>query len=204
MPLHFKAGSGSKEFQSLPAGSHILICNLVAYMGLQPGSKMYPDPKHKLYIRWEAPEELMSDGRPYVIGKKFTASMHEKANLRILLEGWRGKRFSDAEAEQFDVSTILGKAGMGNVVENEAGYMNLAAMSPLPKGVSAGKARNELVCYMEDDRSQFDSLPEWLQKEIESQLLKKAPPKVETDQFITDAESEFADSMHITDEDIPF
>lgn len=202
MPLTFKAGGGNGDFKSVPSGSHIAICNIVADMGLQPGSKTYPDPKHKVYIRFEVPAERIDydrDGKkisgPIVIGQAFTASMHEKATLRKYLEGWRGRKFSDDEAEKFDVSAILGKACMITVVENVVGdkvYSNISSIGQLPKGIAAPMPENDLVYYAEDDQAKFGLLPEWLKEKISNQLTRRA---------------ETSTNMHdvgITDDDIPF
>lgn len=202
MALTFKAGSGGGDFKSVPPGSHIAICNIVADMGLQPGSKIYPDPKHKVYIRFEVPAERVEyerDGTkingPIVIGQAFTASMHEKATLRKYLEGWRGRKFSDDEAEKFDVSAILGKPCMLNVIENVVEgkiYSNINSISPLPKGVPAPMAENDLVYYAEEDTSKFGLLPEWLKEKINTQLTRRPEP------------NRNIHNEDITDEDIPF
>jgi len=204
MPLTFKVNAGSGEFKSVPAGSHIAICNMVADMGLQPGSAAYPAPKHKIFVRFEIPEERVQyekDGRkvdqPAVIGQQFTASMHEKATLRIRLEGWRGRKFTDEEAGNFDVSTILGKACMLSVVESVVGdrvYANIASISPLPKGVPSPTAENPLIYFAEENPDTFSQLPEWLREKINGQLERKpaAPPSYNFD------------DTHITDDDIPF
>lgn len=201
MPLTFKV-TGSGDFKSVPAGSHIAVCNLVADCGLQPGSQAYPTPKQQLYIRFEVPAERVDyekDGKklngPVVIGAFFTASMHEKATLRKRLESWRGRKFTDEEAGNFDVSTILGKACMLTVVENVVGdrvYANIDSISPLPKGVPAPSAENPLLYFAEDEQTQFAALPEWLAKKINGQLERKPDPQPNHH------------GAEITDDDIPF
>lgn len=178
--LKFKASGGGEDFKRAPAGSHIAVCNLVADLGLQPGSRAYPSPKHKLYVRFEIPAERVEyekDGKqvegPITIGSYYTASMSEKATLRKHLEGWRGRKFSDAEAEDFDVSAILGKACMLSVVENDHDgktYSNIASIGGLPKGMPVPTAENPLLYYAEDDKSKYEKLPEWLRKKIDEQL----------------------------------
>jgi hypothetical protein len=226
MPLKFKVSGGASDFKSVPAGSHIAVCNLVADLGLQPGSGLYPAPKQQVYLRFEVPAERIDyerDGKklsgPVVIGSTFTASMHEKANLRKQLEGWRGRKFSDQEAENFDVSSILGVACMLNVIEtvkNEKVYSNIASISGLPKGVNAPKAESKLLYYAEDAKGDYDDLPEWLRKKISEQLLQRAEsptgvyaqPEVAarydfTGQPPVEAYSDY-DGQGITDDDIPF
>ena len=66
--------------------------------------------------------------------------MNEKANLRKHLEGWRGKNFTDAEAEDFDLASVLGKPCMLIVSESENGgktYSNIASVGPMPKNDGA-------------------------------------------------------------------
>lgn len=202
MPLNYKAKGGGGDFKSVPAGSHIAVCNIVADLGLQPGSGLYPDPKQQVFIRFEVPEERVEyekDGKKYegpvVIGMTFTASMHEKANLRKQLESWRGKQFTDEQAESFDIESILGKACMISVVEVQKGdkvYSNIKSISGLPKGVIAPRAENPLLFYTAQEDSSYSKLPEWLQKKIDAQLERKETRRHDPSE------------LEITDDDIPF
>ena len=207
--MKFKATGGGEDFKRCPAGSHLAVCNMVADVGLQPGGRMYPNPKHKIYVRFEVPAERVEyekDGKkiegPITIGTYYTASMSEKATLRKHLEGWRGKKFTDAEAEDFDVSAILGKACMLSVVETESDgktYSNIANIGAVPKGLPPMQAENPLLYYAADDEKQFDKLPEWLQKKIVEQL------KVTTKEGADDAAAKQYASQHDSfDDDIPF
>lgn len=211
MALKFKVSGGGGDFKTLPAGSHIAICNMVVDLGLQPGSGMYPDPKQKIYVRFEVPTERVEyerDGKKYdgpgVIGNFFTASMHEKANLRKQLEGWRGRKFSDEEAENFDVSSILGKACMLSVVENVKGdkvYANIASIGALPKGIPTPKPENDLLYFAADDRQHLDKLPEWIREKIAGQI----KPQSSHATGVYAATANYHDSdPGITDDDIPF
>lgn len=212
MPLKYKTNAGGGDFKSVPSGSHIAVCNLVADLGLQPGSAAYPAPKHKVYVRFEVAAERVEyekDGKkidgPVVIGSFFTASMHEKATLRARLEGWRGRKFTDDEAANFDVSTILGKPCMLTVVENVVGdkvYTNIASISPLPKGVSAPTNENDLLYYAEDDTQQFKALPDWIREKITNQIKQKAESATGTYADRSD-KYDYSD-VGITDDDIPF
>ena len=104
--------------------------------------------------------------------------MNEKAVLRKHLEGWRGKSFTDADAEQFDIAKILGKACMLSVIENEKGgktYSNIAGIGKVPKGIPEPVAENPLLYFAPDDESQFDQLPKWLQEKIEAAIVPAKP-----------------------------
>lgn len=186
MAMTLPVGGGGGDFKRAPSGSHIAICNMVADCGLQPGSPAFPSPKRKVYIRFEIPNERVEyekDGKqvegPLTIGSFYTASMNEKATLRKHLEGWRGKKFSDAEAASFDVSAILGKACMLSVVESESGgktYSNIAGIGSIPRGVPTPEAENDLLLYdQESGPKQYEMLPKWLKEKIDAQLTQSRP-----------------------------
>lgn len=189
MAMHFPVGGGGGDFKRVPAGTHVAVCNLVADLGTQPGSGMYPDPKRQLVIRWEVPGERIEyekDGQkvegPQTISRTLTASMNEKAGLRKLLESWRGRKFSDAEAASFDVSTILGKPCLLNVTETEKNgetYANVSNVSPLIKGMPSPSAENRLLYYGEDDTAMLDELPKWIREKIAGQLAPKTESQVD-------------------------
>lgn len=188
MPMNFSAKGGGEDFKRVPAGTHLAVCNLVADVGVQPGSGMYPDPKHQIYVRWEIPgerTEYEKDGKkvegPMTIGRFYTASMGSKSNLRKDLESWRNKAFTDEEAEAFDVGSILGKACLLNVVNTEKGektYANVKGVSGLIKGMEAPRAENPLLYYADDDKRKYDELPKWLKDKIDGQIDATAHPVV--------------------------
>jgi hypothetical protein len=210
MALNLPVGGGGGDFKRAPAGSHIAVCNLVADVGLQPGSQAFPSPKRKLYLRFEIPSERVEyekDGKkvegPLTIGSFYTASMNEKATLRKHLEGWRGKTFTDEEAGQFDIAKLLGQPCMLSVIESEhAGktYSNINGIGKIPKGVPVPAAENKLLYYAEDDQSGFDSLPKWLQEKIDGQL---APSKA-SESDVDDQRAQQRDGGDFVDDDIPF
>lgn len=215
MALTYKVSGGGGDFKSVPAGSHIAVCDMVVDLGLQPGSALYPDPKHQVYLRFETPNERIEyerDGKkqegPHVIGITFTASMHEKANLRKQLEGWRAKRFTDEEAAVFDVAGVLGKGCMLNVIAKEKGdktYMNIAGISKLPTGVPMPKAENTLILFSEDNTESWDKLPEWLQKKINARI--KPAASNATGNYAESGEYDYIDQLTDSIEDhevIPF
>jgi hypothetical protein len=214
MPLTYGT-KGGEDFKRVPSGSHVAICNCVADLGVQPGSGMYPAPKRQVFIRWEVPEERVEyerDGKklegPIVIGKTYTASMSEKANLRKDLENWRGRSFSDDEAASFDVSSILGKPCMLGVVESTKGdktYSNIKSVGALPKGFKAGQSENPLLYYAPGDEESYDKLPEWIRKKIDGQI-KEETRQVEYDNdpgYDSDPTAR-EDGFQATDEDVPF
>jgi hypothetical protein len=110
----------------------------------------YGKSKRLIRLVWES-SELMSDGRPFTIGQRFTLSLHEKAQLRAMLAGWLGKAF-DADAATaaggFDLSGLLGKAAFINVAHTPDGkYANVKTVNPLPKGMVCPDLVGEPMLY---------------------------------------------------------
>lgn len=214
MPLTYKTNQGSGDFTPVAAGSHIALCDIVADLGLQPGSNLYPKPKQQVYLRFELPNERVEfekDGKkqigPAVIGKTYTASMNEKANLRHDLESWRGRQFTDEEAESFDVASVLGKACMISVmhkVKDGKTYANISGIGPLPKGIVAKTLIPEInpVLFSEDSPATYKLLPEWIQKKIDAAITPEKPSAQEYDEGSTGNQLE--DGTFITDDDVPF
>jgi hypothetical protein len=216
MPLNYKASGSGGDYDPVPAGTHIAVCDMVVDIGVQPGSGMFPKPKPQVFIRFQLPNEQIEferDGKkltgPRVIGSTYTASMSEKANLRRDLESWRGKQFTDNEAESFDVASILGKACVVSVTHREKEgktYANITSVGKLMKGVDPktimADPKTPPIYYGPDNKSSYERLPEWLRKKIDSQIL---PKKDENeDQWADNQGNPTDDNTYITDDDIPF
>ncbi|MBP3192975.1 phage replication initiation protein, NGO0469 family [Natronogracilivirga saccharolytica] len=64
--------------------------------------------KHKLSLIWEL-KEIDDDGSHYIVGKRYTWSLNEKANLRKDLERWRGGKFSPEQLQGgIDLEEFIG------------------------------------------------------------------------------------------------
>lgn len=173
--------NGGADFKPVPAGTHVAVCTLVADMGVQSTGKFKP--RAQIYIRWEIPGEIMTwkDGEgvdhtgPMVIGKKYTMSLSEKANLRADLESWRGRMFTEQELKGLDIKNILGKPCMLGVTHKTVGtktYANISAVMGLPKGTMPPSASVMPIAYDLDNHNPaaFDKLPNWLQEAINSRV----------------------------------
>lgn len=205
------AGGGG-DFKPVPPGNHRGICSMVVDLGNQlVQSQQFGDKvKHQVYIAWELPDEQITwtdkDGNertgPMRIGKTYTLSTHENANLRRDLESWRGKQFSEAEAEAFDVAKLAGVPALINVAHKAGGngktYANVVAVTPLPKSMERPSAYDGVLVYDADNVATFDHLPEWLQKKIQDQVVQREDDLPEPR---GGAGGEYADEL---EDDIPF
>jgi hypothetical protein len=132
MPLIATAGS-SKSFKPCPAGVHDAVCAFVEDLGWEY-SEIYQKESRKVVLVWEI-NEPMEDGKPYMISKRYTLSLNEKAAMRKDLEGWRGQKFTDEQLKGFDLEVLRGKQCQLQIIHNEKDgkvYANIQTI--LPKG----------------------------------------------------------------------
>ncbi len=106
-----------------------------------------------------------------VISREFVLSMHEKASLRIFLENWRGKKFTEEEAKRFDVTALLGKECLLNVTHTDKQgkvYANVASANPMTKGMTAPAQINAttVLSFEDFDFSIFNELPKFIQDKV--------------------------------------
>ena len=143
MPIVARA-SGS-NFIPAPAGAHAGVCVDVVDLGtLEVTYKNQTKKQHKIDIVWQIAED-MEDGRPFRVKKRYTLSLHEKAALRKDLESWRGRAFTDAELDGFDVETVISVPCLLNVIHNATGgntYANVSTIMRLPKGMNPPTSRD--------------------------------------------------------------
>lgn len=172
MSLYVSEGS-SGDYKNVSTGTHPAVCDMLVDLGLQSSTfNGETRSKHKLYVRFQVPGERNDDGKPLSVGMTITASLHKKGNLRGMLESWRGRAFTEAELQKFDVSSVLGKPCMLNVLQEESGgktYANIKAIMALPKGLPVPALEGKPVLYT-GQPDVLATLPEWLQKKIAAQL----------------------------------
>lgn len=158
MAIPVSAGSGG-TFTPCPQGVHQAVCVDVVDMGiLEVTWNGQTKKQHKVRIVWQV-EELMEDGKPFIVQTRYTASLHEKARLRKDLESWRGRAFTDAELKSFDLEVLLGVNCLLNVVQvtkDGKTFSNVTAVMPLKKGMEK-IAPTSYTRYV--DRKEHDQRP---------------------------------------------
>lgn len=102
-------------FTPAPDGVHNAICVDVVDLGMVEG--MYGE-KHKLKIVWEI-EDKMESGKPFIVSKRYTVSLHDKSTLRKDLKSWRGKDFTAEEMSGFELDDVIGVSCQLVVVHSE-------------------------------------------------------------------------------------
>lgn len=142
-------GSG---FELPPAGVHPVRCFALIDLGTQTSNWQGKETRQaKVQFRFELlGDDRMSDGRPYLITRRLTASLSEKATLRALLKSWRGRDFTPAELAKFDLKSVVGAYALANIVRedrNGNAYANLASLMPLPKGMPKPDPVNEALVF---------------------------------------------------------
>ena len=207
--LIVSAASGGQDFEIHPEGPTAARCTRIIDLGTVDGEwKGKKKKDHKIVFCFES-AVLLGDsagefaGQPYLITQRYTASLGDKANMRKSLESWRGRKFTEAELEAFDLKNVLGKACMLNMVHSDpkAGkvYSNIATMMPLPAGMTAPQAVGKLVFFSLSafDQEVYDGLSDYYKEAIagsdEYKALKSGKPASKPTQAAV-----------IDDDDIPF
>lgn len=153
----------------------------------------------KVNLSWELPllTKVFDESKgpqPLMISKEFTISMGTKANLRKALESWRGKAFSDKEAEAFDIVKLLGQPCLLNVTHKPSVkdpsnvYEEISAITPPMTGMTVPPQVNPSIelSYDKWNQTEFDKLPDFIKKKMmttpEYQALKNPQSVTFTDQ----------------------
>jgi hypothetical protein len=217
------SGGGGKDFIPVPPGLHLGRCYRIVDLGTQRTEYMGEEKlQRKVMIGWELHGEAADGsplktekGDPMAIFKNYTFSWADKANLRLDLQSWRGEPWSDDEAKKFDLTTILDRWCMLNVVHREGKtgkmFANVGGISPVPRvikqhGMPKGVNKVQLFRIADPDMTLFENFGKGLKTKIESspewraRRVSKAPQAPQANQAPKQASSGFDDM----DDDVPF
>lgn len=189
---------GEGNFKKVEAGTYPARCYRMIELGTQAvtfegTTKM----QRQVMITWELPSELetfneLKGLEPFSVSKIFSLSMHEKATLRIFLQSWRGKAFTDEEAKIFDVTKLIGKECLLNVIhkprKDGGTSVAIASVSTLPKGYVCPAQLNEskILSFDNFDWDFFNSLSDWAKDTIKQSKEFKALQEPQTTHTGTD------------------
>jgi len=148
-----------------PAGTEQAVCAEVVDLGFHPNPLKPGKMQHKVLVLFQLAAERQ-DGSRFVIGKRYTLSLDERATLRHDLESWRGRAFTPQEEEGFDLDHVLSANGVLNIQHRESKgktYANILTIMPLMRGMSKlkveGYVRPEYVAKMIAPSSEAEGLP---------------------------------------------
>lgn len=158
-----------KEWERPDDGQYVgVIVDVIDLGEVQTGFGVKP----KVQIKWML-DTLNSEGEPYFVSAFYTASLHEKANLRKALKSILGADVSG----QFDLEELLGINNQLVVETTESGektYTNIVAILKLAKGTQRLAIPEDFVRYSEKQQKQ-GTKQGGTQKKAAAQLKKTAP-----------------------------
>jgi len=202
--------AGGGGFTPIDAGNYPARCYQMIHIGtIEETIQGQVKRLNKVRLTWELPTEMKEwkegEGeKPAIISKDFTLSMNEKATLRKYLASWRGKDFSEEEAKSFDVTRLLGKACLVNVIhkpskDGSKTYAEIGSISPLPKGMTCPDQFNPSaeLSYDNFDYALFESLPDFIKDKVKSSDEYKAMKHPHATQAATAGDAD-------DDEELPF
>jgi hypothetical protein len=163
------SGNGGDRFLP-PAGAHAAV--LVGLIDLGTHEETYKrddgaekkEDSRKVLMAWELSGEIdPATKQPFVVTKDYNLTFGSKSNLRKLVQSWAGRELG--EGEEFDLSVLLGKPCLVNVVHKTSAnsgnpYAKVDSVGPLPKGMAKPKAgRPPLAWSVGDDLAALGWLP---------------------------------------------
>lgn len=164
----------AKMAPQVEGGLHPGVCVALYDVGTHT-DPIHNKEKRKYVFVFELPAappiEIDGQKLPRTLSMNVTASMHPKGILRPMLENWRGKKFTDEQAGEYDITKVLGQRALVNVVHEESNgktYANIKAVLPAPKDAAFSASTQPVswsVTSLESpgELAQLD-IPDWVKK----------------------------------------
>jgi hypothetical protein len=206
--------STKTQRELVPEGTHVARIYEYIHLGTQKGEWEGKELiQYKLRFTFEFPTEkhVFKEGeeaKPLVMSYDATLSFNEKANLRKLAEACAGK-MTDAEAVNFDVDTLVGKACLIAVAHKPPKegivYAYITGFMPLMKGLTVDPQINptKMLTFEHWDEEVFEALPKFVKEKIvvspEYKIL-KGEKAIETKGY----QGDISNGEATNSDDIPF
>lgn len=128
----------------------------------------------QVIVEWELPDQTMEyEGKtvPMRQAKFYTNSTYDgsgqgsESALHKDLVSWRGRRFTEAESEAFNLRNVLGHHCMLNIVEKPDGKVKVDGVMASP---DAGEKKSDGLNFwdMDNPAENWESVPDWVKKLI--------------------------------------
>lgn len=129
------AKDSRKDFVPAPEGLHQAVCMDVIDIG---NVETQWGPKQKVRIVWQIDEINPENGKRFYVKADYNLSLNEKARLSMMLETWRGRKFTPKEREGFELENLVNVNCQIQIIHNRGDdgqmWANVQAVVPAPKG----------------------------------------------------------------------
>lgn len=133
---------GGGDFPIPAEGEYVAVCVDTIDLGMHPNPKFPGKLQHKVALVFQLGENN-PDGEPWEIATRFTNSMYESAYLRKFLGLWRGKSYTDEEAEMgAPLHKLVGVNAVVTIEHNTKGektYANILTIRKFTPGQGQAK-----------------------------------------------------------------
>lgn len=139
MPIIIPAPTAGGEYEPVPLGVQQAVCVDVEELGFNEteykGTKKTVE---QIRVVFQL-EELKTNNEPFIVSRKFTKSLYEKAALRAFLESWRNKKFDDNQLladAGFNIEKLIGVNARLQLLETEYNgktYAQISSIQPTSK-----------------------------------------------------------------------
>src|SRR5215469_16939713 len=157
MPIY--ARKPKSNYATAPEGLWPAVCVDVVDLGI---TKTPWGEAPQIKIVWQLEEKNPDTGKRFLVFRRFTPSLHEKAHLRQTLESWRGRKFTKEEEEEFDIEKLLSANCQLQIIHNVKAegdtFANVQAVVPPAKG--SVKLRAEDYTREIDRAKQYEQHPD--------------------------------------------
>lgn len=177
--MKFGDYSTQSDFKAVPEGTHVGVITGLAFLGLQPGSQMYPTPAYKVALTVSFPQHQSDDGSGELqVTQTYTFSASKKATLRKVIESINGPFKTEADVKAFDFSSLIGKSALFSIVHkhrDDKVFANVGGVIALPAGMTVAAPKNATRYFAPDLDPQaflaaYNALPEFLRKKWDERL----------------------------------
>jgi hypothetical protein len=153
------------DYEPIPTGIRPAALVNVFSIGLQRSGR--GELNQECVFLWELAGVAKKDGTPFLVARRYTASLNEKANLRKHLRSWRGRDFTADELKGFDTTRLLGINARLNLIQvprNGKDWVEIDSVLQPEGNPTAYKPRTPRTF-----------MPDWVSKAIAAQVQPEAP-----------------------------